>query len=219
MIFLYYFCCSLLLTGMRIVDTKGQLCPAPLIATRKVLKEASEGESFIVLTDNQVSFNNICRYLKDNRTTFHATEAEGIWTLQITRTSASAPLTDAEEYCNTSVSHFRKGNFIVVISSDKMGQGDDELGHLLMTNFIKSLKDLENLPQRIIFYNSGVRLAVKDSPTIEILSDLEKMGVELLLCSTCVSHYGLNQEISTGTFSNMFVIAELMASAGNIVKP
>ena len=51
---------------MRIVDTKGQLCPAPLIAAKKALKETTEGESFIVLTDNKTSFDNLSRFLKDN---------------------------------------------------------------------------------------------------------------------------------------------------------
>jgi selenium metabolism protein YedF len=100
-----------------------------------------------------------------------------------------------------------------------MGEGDDELGHLLMSNFIKALKDLEKLPQKMVFYNNGVKLATDDSPVIEHLKDLEKMGVELLLCATCVNHYSLGAKVVAGTLSNMYVIAEVMASAGNIVKP
>ena len=72
---------------MRIVDTKGQLCPAPLIAAKKALKETAAGESFIVLTDNQTSFNNLSRFLKDNNTKFQVSEKDGVWTLTITKTS------------------------------------------------------------------------------------------------------------------------------------
>ena len=47
-----------------------------------------------------------------------------------------------------SIAHFHKGDFIIVISSDKMGEGDDELGQLLMSNFIKAVKDLDKLPRK-----------------------------------------------------------------------
>ena len=55
---------------MKIVDTKGQLCPAPMIATKRALNEVPSGETFIVQTDNQTSFNNLSRFLKDNNTEF-----------------------------------------------------------------------------------------------------------------------------------------------------
>lgn len=204
---------------MKIVDTKGQLCPAPLIATKRALKETPAGESFIVLTDNRTSFNNLSRFLIDNNTDFKVSEAKGVWTITITRISASEIITKAEDYCVPEVAHFEKGNFIVVISSDKMGDGDDELGHLLIENFIKALKDLERLPEKIIFYNKGVTIVTKSSPVITHLKDLEKMGVELLLCATCVKYYKLEDQVGAGMLSNMYSIAESMASAGSIIKP
>jgi selenium metabolism protein YedF len=204
---------------MRIVDTKGQLCPAPLIAAKKALKETAEGETFRVLTDNQTSFDNLCRFLNDNGAGFQVDESEGVWTMTVTRISGNNVETKVEEYCIPAISHFEKGNYVVAITSDKMGEGDPELGQLLITNFIKALKDLDKLPQHIVFYNKGVTLAVKDSPVIEIIKDLEKMGVEIHLCATCVNHYKLEKNIAVGTLSNMYSIAEIMASAGNIIRP
>lgn len=204
---------------MRIVDTKGHLCPAPLIAAKKALKETAGGESFILLTDNQTSFDNLSRFLKDNKADFQVSESGGIWTLTITKTIGEVALTNPEDYCAPSISHFEKGNYVVVISSDKMGEGDEELGHLLMANFIKALKDLDELPSKMVFYNNGVKLATKSSPVIEHLRDLEKMGVELMLCATCINHYSLESVVGAGTVSNMYTITEVMASAGNIIKP
>jgi hypothetical protein len=88
-----------------------------------------------------------------------------------------------------------------------------------VTNFIKALKDLDKLPSKMVFYNNGVRLGTKNSQVIEHLRDLEKMGVDLLFCATCVNHYGLEKEIGAGILSNMFAIAEAMASAGSVIKP
>jgi selenium metabolism protein YedF len=204
---------------MRIVDTKGQLCPAPLIAAKRALKEANVGESFIVLTDNNTSYNNLSRFLKDNNTDFQVSENNGVWTLTVTRRSGPLSQTNAADFCTPEIAHFEKGDFIVAISSDKMGEGDDQLGYLLMQNFIKALKDLNNLPQKIVFYNKGVTLVTNDSPAIEHLKDLGKMGVEILLCATCVNYYKLEEQIGTGILSNMYTIAESMASAGKVVKP
>src|ERR1035437_2365566 len=89
---------------MRIVDTKGQLCPAPLIAAKKALKETPSGESFIVLTDNQTSFDNLSRFLKDNKADFQVSESGGVWTLTTTKTTSDVVQTKAEEYCPSSIS-------------------------------------------------------------------------------------------------------------------
>jgi selenium metabolism protein YedF len=204
---------------MRIVDTKGQLCPAPLIATKKALKETSAGESFIVLTDNQTSFDNLSRFLKDNKADFQVSESGGVRTLTITKTTLDVVQTEAEDYCTSSISHFEKGDFLVVFSSDKMGEGDDLLGHLLMTNFIIALKDLDKLPQKMVFYNNGVKLVANSSSVIEHLRDLEKMGVELMICETCINHYSLKSVVGAGTISNMYSIVEIMSSSGNIIRP
>lgn len=204
---------------MRIVDTKGQLCPAPLIATKRALKETAVGESIIVLTDNEISYDNLCRFLRDNNTPFEVSVEGGVWSLTVSKASGDISKAKINEFCTTGISHFEKGNFIVVLASDKMGEGDDELGYLLMTNFIKAVKDLDELPQKMVFYNKGVILATNNSPVVKNLKDLEKMGIELLICATCVSHYKLDKDVAVGILSNMFVIAEAMASTGNIVRP
>ena len=88
-----------------------------------------------------------------------------------------------------------------------------------MSHFIKALKDLDKLPQKMVFYNSGVKLVTKSSPVIEDLRDLEKMGVELLLCATCLNFYCLETVLGAGTVSNMYSIAEAMATSDKIIKP
>jgi selenium metabolism protein YedF len=139
--------------------------------------------------------------------------------MTVTRVTGDIVETKVEEYCVPAISHFEKGNYVVAITSDKMGDGDEELGHLLISNFIKALKDLDKLPQHMVFYNKGVTLAVNESPVIEHIKDLERMGVEIHLCATCVNFYKLEKSIVVGTLSNMYSIAEIMASSGNVLKP
>jgi selenium metabolism protein YedF len=204
---------------MRIVDTKGLLCPAPLIAAKKALKETAAGESFKLLTDNQTSFDNLSRFLKDNKAEFKVSESAGVWTLTVTKINGDRVETEVEDYCTPAISHFEKGNYVVAITSDKMGEGDVDLGQLLIINFIKALKDLDKLPQHIVFYNKGIILAMNGSPVVEHIIDLEKMGVEIHLCATCVNRYKLEKNIAAGTLSNMYSIAEILASAGHIIRP
>lgn len=204
---------------MLIVDTSGQLCPAPLIATKRALRETADGESFQVITDNRNSFSNISRFLRDNLTAFSFTESDGIWTLTVKKTDSIGEITDPSEYCTTDIPHFSKGSHIVVFSSDKMGDGDDNLGSLLMRNFILAIKELDLLPDKMVFYNSGVHLVSDQSPVTGHLKELEKMGVTLLVCETCAKHYSIADDISTGVLSNMFEIAQAMASSGNIIRP
>jgi selenium metabolism protein YedF len=202
---------------MRIIDTKGQLCPEPLIAAKRALKESAEDESFILITDNKTAFENLTRFLNDNKAITKCTESDGVWTFTVTKTTGDIVRAEPEEYCQSP--HLEKGNYVVVISSDKMGEGDEKLGHILIGTFIKALKDTDKLPEKIMFYNSGVKLVTKTSPVIDSLRDLEKMGVELLLCGTCVNFYSLEAEIAAGSISNMFVMTEIMASTGKVIKP
>jgi selenium metabolism protein YedF len=204
---------------MKIIDTSGQQCPAPLIATKRALKDAQTGDALKVITDNQTAFNNICRYLKDNKTKFSFEESNDIWTLTITKQTAELIDATPEESCTTEIPHFSKGDFVVAFTSDRMGDGDEELGHLLMKNFVKAIRDLDVLPGKMVFYNKGVILGAEGSPVIDQLKEIEKMGVTMLLCSTCARYYALEQKIKIGTMSNMFEITQVMSSAGNIIRP
>ncbi len=204
---------------MRIVDTRGQQCPAPLIAAKKALNETDRGQSFQVLTDNKVSFSNLCRFLSDNGAKFSTEEKHGTWTLTVTGTEEPPGEIRAEEYCSTIENTFPRGDFVIAFSGDRMGEGAEGLGRLLMVNFFKAIKGLDLLPGRLLFYNSGVTLACEGSEVIEYIRDLEKMGVEILICATCIGYYNLEDKRAVGTLSNMFEIAQAMASAGHVIKP
>jgi selenium metabolism protein YedF len=207
------------LENMKTVDTKGQLCPAPIIATKKMLQEASKGETFKVLTDNRTSLNNLSRFLKDNKTDFSVDEKDGVWTLLVTKPLSEEVYSKAEDYCITEIPHLNQGDFVVAFSSERMGEGDDQLGSMLIMNFIKAIKDMDMLPSKMVFYNSGVKLGSVDSDAFIHLKEIEKMGVQLLLCGTCAKHFDLEEKINVGSLSNMYEIAQVMASAGNIIKP
>ena len=51
------------------------------------------------------------------------------------------------------------------------------------------------------------------------LKGLEEMGVELLVCGTCLDFYKVKERLAAGKVSNMFTILESQMQAGRIIRP
>jgi selenium metabolism protein YedF len=100
-----------------------------------------------------------------------------------------------------------------------MGKGNDELGTVLMKSFIHTLTESEKLPATMIFYNTGVKLAVKGSDVIDDLKKLEEKGIEILVCGTCANFFKIKDDIAAGVISNMYDIAGRMMSSGRLLMP
>lgn len=107
----------------------------------------------------------------------------------------------------------------MVLASDQMGFGGEELGRILMKGFVYALTELDILPDKILLYNSGVKLAVRGSDSLGDLQKLEKQGVEILNCGTCLDFYQLSDQVAVGSVTNMYEIAESQMKAGTIIQP
>lgn len=106
---------------------------------------------------------------------------------------------------------------VIVINSDRMGQGDGELGKRLVASFLRTLVAADMKPKTLVLYNSGVKLAAKDSPVLETLQSLENLRVEIICCGTCVNFYGLTDLIQAGRVTNMAEIVKVMTEAESVV--
>ena len=204
---------------MKTVDTRGQKCPVPIIETKKALKESKIGETFMVVVDNRTSFTNISRFLGDNKIKFSVIEDKGIWKFQITNETGGNISVPAEDYCETKSAIDTNVSFAVAVSSELRGHGDKNLGHQLMKSFFIALNSLDDLPTVIAFYNSGVKLAINNSGVIDTLKEIERKGVEIILCGTCVDHYKVGDKIGAGKISDMYLITQKLSLAGNVLKP
>ena len=107
----------------------------------------------------------------------------------------------------------------MVVASDRMGEGNDELGKVLIKSFIFAVTQLEQLPKTMLFYNGGATLTTEGSDSLEDLKSLEAQGVEILTCGTCLDYYGLKDKLAVGGVTNMYSIVETMAGAGRIIRP
>lgn len=113
----------------------------------------------------------------------------------------------------------KKHGLVAVLSANTMGNGEEQLGKILMKSFIFALTKQDQLPEIILCYNSGASLTCEDSDSLEDLKSLEAEGVKILTCGTCLDFYGLKEKLAVGGVTNMYEIVEIMESAGTIVRP
>ncbi|MBN1499011.1 MAG: sulfurtransferase-like selenium metabolism protein YedF [Spirochaetes bacterium] len=204
-----------------IIDARGELCPKPLIMSKKALEDTLVSGTFDLLLDNETSRENVERYLLDNNIDFFSSDKDEYFILTISKKGESVLTSDAEEYCSLQMQmqNINSAGHIICFKKDKMGSGDDDLGSILIKACINTIREITPLPEKIIFYNSGVKLATSSSPVIDSLKELEKTGVTVLICGTCADFYQIKPDIAVGRISNMYDILEALTSASKIIYP
>ena len=195
----------------QIIDAKGKACPTPVIMAKKAI---SAGEStFTVLVDNTTAVENLKRLAENQGFDAAAAEAEGVFSVTFTRTGCAA----CEEVVNSPLPA-PGGDWAVFVGRDIIGDGDRELGTNLMRMFFYTLSQGEDKPGAVLFMNAGVKLPTLDEQVVEHLKALSAVGVEILVCGTCLNFYGLTEQLRVGTVSNMYDIVTRMQKAGKVVS-
>jgi selenium metabolism protein YedF len=109
-------------------------------------------------------------------------------------------------------------NTLIQITKNGMGEGDAELGILLLRNYLKIILNDNRLPKIIVFYNAGVLLLSENSPVIAEFKNLEEAGVTLLACKTCINHFKLEDSIAAGVQGTMMDIITLQSDADKVIN-
>jgi len=201
---------------MKIVDTKGLTCPQPLIMLKEALLEIEPGDKIQVLTDNDTSLKNLTSYLKDQGANPEVSTSGKVHTISTTRPDSPIEESNPAVYCT---SEAVSNEYVVCLKGNLMGNGDPDLGKLLMETFVENLKLQKHLPTHVVLYNEGVKLAMKESPSCSSLCELEELGCRIMLCGTCIDHYGIQYDIGVGMISNMISITETLVQTGHVVTP
>ena len=203
---------------MLTVNAIGDACPIPVVKTKKAIEALTADETVVVLVDNETALQNVT---KAARTMGFEVQQETVSdkefkiTIQVVK-GAAVP---AEEEPAACCCEGYKKNVVVAVSSDKMGEGSEELGKVLIKAFFFALTQQDELPGTIIFYNGGVKLSTEGSPVLEDLKNLAAQGVEVISCGTCLNFYQLSEKLAVGEVSNMYDIVEHLRKADVVVKP
>lgn len=106
---------------------------------------------------------------------------------------------------------------VILITREGMGSGDLPLQQKLLQTYATLLIENQSLPAAICFYADGVKLVVEGSPLLDPLSRLEEQGVRLIVCATCLKHYGLSDKVRVGIAGGMGDILEAQVRAGKVI--
>lgn len=209
---------------MIVVNATGRACPESVAMTKAALDKGAE--ELEVLVDNPEAATNVKRLLEgrgfrvllqddDGRlklTTGKKTEPS-VSTSRASASQAQAPAPAAPMPVPRPVE-----GMAVLITGKTLGRNDEELGEILVKGFLGALSQLDVPPRTVALINEGVKLALFDSSSCDHLKNLERKGTNILVCGTCVNHFGITDSVGAGVISTMFEIVEALNGSGRILS-
>jgi selenium metabolism protein YedF len=193
---------------MKTLDLRTLQCPHPVIQSRKALLD-KPGIDLTVMVGDETARENLCR-LADSLNYTAAVTPDGD-AFRIVLTPGGDPQDQKERPA-------AKRN-VIFITSETMGDGDDELGRLLLKNYLITLTEMSDLPEAIFLVNAGVKLVCEGSELLEVFDKIGCLGVDIAACGLCLEFYHLSQKQAAGRTTNMVEIATALQSADGVIRP
>lgn len=194
---------------MKTIDCRNMACPAPVVATKRAIEE-SGSEEIELLVDAGAAQENVTRFLQNRGYLVEETGIEDGYALRVNK-GAKAETVHLQRV-------EKSGETVILLTSDRLGDGPDELGRLLMKNFIITLLDQPDLPSRMIFLNSAVHLTTEGSELLEPLQKLAYLGVEIFSCGLCLDFFHKKEKLGVGSVTNMYNSAESLMKAESVIR-
>jgi hypothetical protein len=107
---------------------------------------------------------------------------------------------------------------VLVFANNGMGDAEPELRLKLTKIFLGLMVASGWSGGKICFYTQGVKLACEGSPVLDELANLQRSGVELILCKTCLDYFGLGAQVKAGVVGGMPDIIEAMNEARKVIR-
>ena len=164
--------------------------------------------------DNEAAKQNVTRFLESQKYAVSVTKDGADF--HITGSAGEKPVIPPSPPEQAQAEERKK--IMVMVTTDRMGYGDDELGLKLMVSFLKTLKEMGKDLWRLVLVNNGVKMTIADSEVVGVLQDLEKDGVYILVCGTCLTHFNLLEKKIVGETTNMLDIVTAMQLADKVIN-
>ena len=202
------------------VNAIGDACPIPVVKTKNAIRELGGSGVVEVSVDNEIAVQNLLKMAKQKEyeASFEKkSNTEYIVTINVN----GGEVSEAKPVTKTAVKsdEIKLKETIVVIDSDKMGDGDEEFSKTLLKGFIYALSSQDIPPAKILFYNTGVRITTEGSASIEDLKVLENAGAKIYSCGACLNNYGLTEKLLVGEVTNMYDIVSYLMEADLVIRP
>lgn len=194
------------------LDCRGLACPGPVLKTREVVEQ--NVASLSVVVDNPAAKENVSRFLERMGYCVGVSQKDGNFELKGTKGVSTVWC----EVTEPSPGLDLESKIAVLVGTDHMGRGDDLLGSRLLSNFIGTLKEMGTELWRLIFLNGGVKLTTEGSDCLPALRELEVAGIPILVCGTCLSHFGILEKKEVGETTNMLDIVTALQLADKVIS-
>ncbi|MBI5439675.1 MAG: sulfurtransferase-like selenium metabolism protein YedF [Deltaproteobacteria bacterium] len=191
-----------------LIDCRGLACPEPVLRTKEALERKSQG-LVSVLVDNDASRENVRRFAESRGAAVTITAETGGWRLDL-RTGDAHPVKAEENRRELSSST------ALLVLSDQIGP-EPELGRILIRAFLATLSSAASRPSKLMFLNRGIHLTTAGSEVVDVLRELEKVGIEILSCGTCLDFFGKREQLVVGRISNMYDTVETLTGPSKVV--
>jgi len=201
-----------------VLDCRGLACPGPVMRCLELIEKEAP-ESFVVLLNDAAAQENVLRLLGGKGYSVATAEAPDHTKLFATRaahvlSAGEAAVASASSAASAPASE----KVTVLIASEGIGAGSDELGGKLMLNFLATLPELGTSLWRVILVNGGVKLATTGHPCLEKLAALAANGAQVLVCGTCLTYFDLMEAKQVGETTNMLDVVTSLHLAGKVIR-
>jgi selenium metabolism protein YedF len=187
------------------IDVRGLDYPLPVAKTRKALEEMEEGD-LTVLIERPDGCQNVQRFAQNLGCTVAVEKKDNLFLIHNHKPKTAQPALPEQS------------SDVVLITTDRLGTGDEQLGKILMKAFLNTLWDVDPRPAKLIFLNDAVRLTTEGSDVLDSLRLLEEEGVKILSCNTCLEYYQLKDKLRVGSATYMYDTVISLVSAGKVIK-
>ncbi len=199
----------------KIIDAMGKACPMPVIMAKKEIE--ANHDSFIITVDNAIAVENLKKLAASQNYDAVVSGSGERFEVRFITDGREIPETEMNVMPDGSAAIRGTGKWVVFMGKDYIGEGDYELGNALVKMFFYTLSQADDVPESILFMNSGVKLPALDEQVVAHLQALEDRGVKILVCGTCLDYYKLKDNLKIGEISNMYEITEKMLSASKVI--
>jgi len=97
------------------------------------------------------------------------------------------------------------------------GEGHEQFGSGMLEKLLHTWESRPDKPWAICFYTRGVLNVLEGSPLLLGLRLLAGLGVRLVICGTCLEHYGVAGRVGVGEVGGMVEIVRLMDEADKVI--
>ena len=200
------------------IDACGLACPAPVLLVKDTV-ESEVVRELNVIVDNEASKEIVSRFMNIKGFTTVEEQVDGNFIVRgvLDGEPPAEPVTGTEARKKKTAGDDENQKILVLIATERLGSGDDALGKKLLVNYIKTIREMGADLWHLVFVNGGVHLTIDSSEVLEEIQAYEQSGVQVLVCGTCLEHFGLTAEKKVGSTTNMLDIVTATQLADKVI--